>query len=394
MTSRPSHALIPLAALLAAACGRVDHAVGELETRLTSPDPEDVATTVVVTEHYTIELAALATAFYLPWSIEILPDARVLVTEKNGKLFRLDPDSGRRVEIGGVPNTRVWGQGGLMDVVLHPDFARNGWLYLSLAAPVENDQVVTRVVRARLDDDRLVDREVIFSAEPPLESGAHFGSALVFDDAGFLYVTSGERSVRGPVQELGNHLGKVLRLTAAGEVPPDNPFAGVAGAMQEIFTLGHRNPQAILIEPGSREVWAIEHGPRGGDEVNRLVAGGNYGWPVVGYGREYDADRLVGEATSRAGIEEPIYYFDPSIGTAGAAFYAGAEFPEWQGDLLIGGLAASSIVRLELAAGQVVSREDIALPDRVRDIEIGPGGLIYVLTDGGYLYSVRRAGGA
>jgi len=384
--------LIPALAL-AAACGRVEHAFNELGARIGSEDPEDIPPAQLRSALYSLELTAVATGLYQPWAIEFLPDGNLLVTEKNGKLFRLELADGDRQEIDGVPDTEIWGQGGLMDVILHPDFAANRWIYMTLAAAVDDDHVVTRVVRARLDDDRLTGVEIVVSADPPLNSGAHFGSALAFDDAGFLYVTSGERGAGLPVQELGNHLGKILRVAADGAVPPDNPFAQTSGAMSEIYTLGHRNPQAILIEPVSREVWAIEHGPRGGDEVNRLVPGANYGWPVVGYGREYDADRLVGEATSRPGIEEPVYYFDPSIATSGAAFYTGDEFPAWRGNLLIGGLGSQLLVRLEIADFRVLSREDIAMPDRVRDVEQGPDGLVYLLMDGGTVHRLGRETG-
>ncbi len=343
------------------------------------------------TDDYEIDAVPLVTDFSFPWALEFLPNGMILVTEKDGALFRFDPATGEREQIDGVPETRIWGQGGLMDVVVHPSFTENSLLYLTLAAPVDNDSVVTRVVRGRLDGNRLNDVETIFSAEPPRKSGDHFGSAVTFDDAGFLYITSGERGVREAAQNLDNHLGKVLRLTDDGRIPEDNPFVDQTAARPEIFTFGHRNPQSILIEPVSREIWAIEHGPRGGDEVNRLLPGANYGWPIIGYGREYSEDRLVGEATSREGIEEPIYYYDPSLGTAGATFYTGSVFRDWQNDLLIAGLSYRRISRLEIENGQVVDREDTYIPGRIRDIDEGPDGLIYALMDSGILYQLRPA---
>lgn len=343
------------------------------------------------TDDYRIDAVPLVTDFSNPWSLEFLPDGMILVTEKDGVLFRIDPATGEREQIDGVPETRLIGQGGLMDVVAHPSFAENSLLYLTLATPVGDYTAVTRVARGRLDGNRLNDVEIIFTAEPPVAGGEHFGSALTFDDEGFLFITTGERGVRESAQSLDNHLGKVLRLTDDGRIPDDNPFVDQADAMPEIFTLGHRNAQSILIEPVSREVWSIEHGPAGGDEVNRLLPGANYGWPVIGYGREYGEDRLVGEATSREGIEEPVYYFDPSTGTAGATFYTGNVFDDWQNNLLIAGLSYRLITRLEIRNGEVVDREDIYIPGRIRDLEEGPDGLIYALMDAGILYQLRRS---
>lgn len=373
---------------LLSSCGRLEHTVNELKLKWSSPDPDDVTPEILSTVDYNLQIAPLATSLYLPWAIEFLPDDSLLVTEKNGSLILINLETGDQDEIRGVPDTQIWGQGGLMDVVTHPDFSINSYLYLAFAAPVPGNEVVTRVVRATLEGFRLVDHIELFSALPASVEGYHFGSALTFDDDGFLYITSGERGVRGPVQDLDNSLGKVIRLHDDGSVPADNPFVDDESALPEIFTLGHRNPQAILIEPETREVWAIEHGPRGGDEVNRLVAGGNYGWPVVGYGLEYDEDVPVAEATSRPGIEEPLYYYDPSIATSGATFYTGDVFEEWRGDLFIGGLGRQLVSRLDVENGQIVGREDFDFPGRVRDIEEGPDGLLYVLTDEGMLYRV------
>jgi aldose sugar dehydrogenase len=384
---------IALMLVVTTACGRVEHTVGKLQSRFGSGEAGGADLRLVETDHYKLQIKALTTRLYLPFALEFLPDGTLLVTEKNGSLVRVDPVTGRLTNIDGVPDTRVWGQGGLMDVVPHPDFLANRLIYMSLAAPLPGDKVVTRVVRARLEGDRLIQHHVIFSAEPLLQSGEHFGSALVFDDAGYLFITSGERGEGVAAQDPASHLGKIIRLSDDGEVPRDNPFAGIPGARPEIYSIGHRNPQSILIEPASREVWAIEHGPRGGDEVNRLKPGANYGWPVVGYGREYGEDRLVGEATSREGVEEPVHFYDPSIATAGATFYTGDVFPAWRGNLLIGGLASQSISRLEIVDGRVLSREDIVLGERVRDLEQGPDGQLYMLTDNGRLYSINAING-
>ena len=381
---------ITAVAMLLSGCDRIDYAIHKL-TRSVTSSAVDAESLVVNSEKVRFEVVTLQTGFYLPWAVASLPDNSLLITEKPGAMYHFNQSTGKLNSIKGLPKTKKWGQGGFMDVIPHPNYQQNGWLYFSYTGLMEGKLAATRVARGRLVDDKLEDVEILFTAEPAVKSGAHFGSALTFDDKGYLFITSGERGQRPLIQELSNHLGKVLRLNDDGSVPPDNPFVGTEGARAEIYSYGHRNPQGIAIEPSTRQVWAVEHGPRGGDEVNILKPGANYGWPVVSYGKEYSSGAQIGEGTSKPGIEEPTYYYVPSIATSGMSFYTADAFPEWKGNLFIGALSLTHINRLEITNGEVTHEERLLkdLGKRIRDIEQGADGFFYVLTDDGELLQLR-----
>jgi len=318
-----------------------------------------------------------------PWSLAFLPDGDLLITERPGRLRvvhagKLDPQP-----VEGVPEVVAYDQGGLLDVALHPQYATNGWLYLSYVAGGEGG-IGTDVLRGRLRGHCLEDVHVIFRMQPKTGKGHNFGSRLLFDRDGYLYVTLGDRGERDHAQRLADDLGKIVRLHDDGRVPNDNPFRGRPGARPEIFTYGHRNVQGLALHPWTGVVWAHEHGPQGGDEVNVIRAGTNYGWPVITYGREYDTGEPIGEGTQKAGLAQPVHFWAPvSIAPSGMAFYDGDRFPRWRGDLFIGALRGQMLVRLELDGEKVIREERLLqkVLGRIRDVRVGPDGLVYLLTD-------------
>jgi glucose/arabinose dehydrogenase len=303
--------------------------------------------------------------------------------------------------VAGVPAVRARGQGGLLDVVLHPDFARNRLIYLSFSKPNEDgSQGTTAVVRARFDGERLADVREIFVAEAWSRGGNHFGSRLAFDAQGYLFVTVGDRAAnpdpatteRHPAQDLSSHQGKVVRLHDDGRVPQDNPFVGRAGARPEIWSFGHRNLQGLALDPLSGDLWQNEHGPLGGDELNLVLPGRNYGWPVIGFGVQYGGS-VIHQGTSRAGMEQPAHYWVPSIATSGLMVYTGDRFPAWRGNVFVGGLAGEQLARLTLDGGKVTGEETLLRGiGRIRDVRQGPDGLIYVAIEdrGGGLTPIVR----
>lgn len=333
-----------------------------------------------------------------PWSLAFLPDGRMLVTERPGRLRlvsadgRLDPRP-----LDGVPKVAAVGQGGLLDVVLHPEFGKNGWIYLSYAAQGPGGYG-TEVLRVRLDGHALRDARVIFSMRLKTTTGHHFGSRLVFDRQGYLYITLGDRGEMARAQRLDDHAGSVIRLHDDGRVPADNPFVAVPGALPEKFTLGNRNVQGAALHPRTGEVWTHEHGPQGGDEINIIRAGTNYGWPVITYGRNYGTGTRIGEGTEKPGMAQPLWHWTPSIAPSGMAFYDGDRFPAWRGNLFVGALRDEMLVRLELDGNRGVVREERLLEKqvgRVRDVRAGPDGFLYLLTDEarGRLLRLEPAGG-
>jgi len=338
---------------------------------------------------HNFRVVTVAEGFDHPWSMVWLPNGDMLVTERAGRLRivrdgRLLPDP-----VAGVPRVRARGQGGLLDVLPHPDFATNRFIYLSFAKPNADDsEATTAVVRARLENDRLTDIEEIFVSEAWLSGNGHFAGRLAFDRAGFLYVAVGDRLVHPnlmadhPAQSLSNHQGKVLRLHDDGRVPSDNPFAGRADALPEIWSYGHRNMQGLTLHPETGELWENEHGPRGGDEVNMVQRGRNYGWPVVSYGVNYNGTIYTRER-QRAEIESPRWSWVPSIAPSGMMFYTGDRFPWWRGNLFVGGLVGEQLARLTLEGERVVGEETL-LPGvlgRIRDVRQGPDGFIYLAID-------------
>ena len=317
-----------------------------------------------------------------PWGLAFLPDGRMLVTERPGRL-RIVADSWLGPEpVAGVPAVWADGQGGLLDVALHPDFAENGMVYLSYASPsADGDDAATAVARGRLAGDRLEDVEEIYVALPRDDGGRHFGSRLVFAD-GYLFVTAGERGDTDRAQDLGDPAGSVIRLHDDGSVPADNPFVGTAGARPELYSVGHRNPQGMALEAATGRIYAIEHGPKGGDELNLIEPGVNYGWPVITYGKSYMGFK-IGEGTHKEGMAQPVHYWVPSISPSGLMIYDGERFPAWQGSFFAGALSGELLVRLEVAGGRAVVEERMLedLEERIRDVRQGPDGLIYLLTD-------------
>ena len=330
-----------------------------------------------------VGIATVASGLEHPWSIAFLPDGRMLVTERPGRLRYVTMKGEISAPINGLPAIYAQGQGGLLDVVLDPEFATNSTIYFSFAEPGDGDLNGTTVAQAKLDGARLTDLKVIFRQQPKIASKNHFGSRLVFARDGTLFVTLGERySERDSAQDLGTHLGKIVRITKDGKAPADNPFVGRVGALPEIWSLGHRNVQAATLHPVTGQLWAIEHGPQGGDEINLPEAGRNYGWPVITYGREYGSGLPIGEGTAKAGMEQPLYYWVPSIATCGMTFYTSDVYPQWKGSLFVGALKAKLVVRLEFSAnGKVKSEERIPVGERVRDVRQGPDGALYLVTD-------------
>jgi glucose/arabinose dehydrogenase len=328
-----------------------------------------------------------------PWALAFLPNGRMLVTERPGRL-RLVVDGQLVPEpVAGVPEVFARGQGGLLDVIADPDFARNGSIYLSYAHD-DGSGRTTRVLRGRLEGAALTESEVIFEGLPRTGGSNHFGSRLAFGPDGMLYVTMGERQDPDRAQDLAQHPGKLMRIAPDGSIPPDNPFVGRADARPEIWSYGHRNPQGLAVRPETGQVWLHEHGPRGGDEVNLIRAGANYGWPVITHGRAYSG-LPIGEGSEKPGMEQPVHYWVPSIAPSGMAFYVGDAFPEWRGDLLVGALRSELLARLELDGDRIVAEERMLQGElgRIRDVRVGPDGLVYLLTDEnpGALYRLEPA---
>ncbi|MFA4894352.1 PQQ-dependent sugar dehydrogenase [Brevundimonas sp.] len=320
-----------------------------------------------------------------PWGLALLPDGRWLVTERPGRLRIISAAGAISEPVAGLPAVDARGQGGLLDVAVGPTFGQDRMIYWSYSEAREGGNA-TSVARGRLSDDgtRVEDAEVIFRALPVYAGDKHFGSSLAFDGQGHLFITLGERSdapMRPQAQDLGSHMGKTIRINADGSVPRDNPFVGRAGALPEIWSLGHRNVQGIAI--AGDKVWTVEHGTRGGDEVNLDRAGLNYGWPDVAYGVEYRGGAINAGLTAREGTEQPVYYWDPVIAPGGMAVYDGAMFPGWRGNLLVAGLKEKHIARLVLEGDRVVGEERLLtdLGERVRDVAVGPDGAVWAITD-------------
>lgn len=321
-----------------------------------------------------------------PWAIAFLPDGGTLVTERPGRL-RLIGSAGLSEPIAGVPDVAARGQGGLLDVAIDPGFADNGLVYLSYSEPGQNLTAGTAVGRGRLvvanGAATLEDFTVLFRQEPKIAAGQHFGSRLVFDAEGRLYVTLGERGQPDLAQDLTTHMGKVVRINTDGSIPADNPFNSAdSGGQPEIWSYGHRNPQGAALHPDTGELWTVEHGARGGDEINRPEAGSNQGWPEISYGVNYSGS-AIGQGTSAPGMAQPLYYWDPSIAPSGMTFYTGELFPQWQGDIFVGALKDRKIVRLDVDGESVVGETVFAENafGRIRDVRTGPDGAIWFVTD-------------
>jgi glucose/arabinose dehydrogenase len=345
------------------------------------------AAQVVKTEEESFRVVTVTERLEHPWGLAFLPDGRMLVTERAGRLRIVGRDGKLAPQpVGGLPKIEEYGQGGLLDVALHPRFAENGLVYLSFADRGDGGYG-TAVLRGRLagpiENARLENVDVIYRQMPKSRGGRHFGSRLVFDRAGFLYITQGDRGEQERAQKLDDLAAKVVRLHDDGRIPQDNPFVGKAGARPEIFTVGNRNVQGAALHPATGELWSHEHGPQGGDEVNVLRAGVNYGWPVITYGANYGTGTKIGEGTSKPGLAQPVHYWVPSIAPSGMAFYTGDRFPRWKGDLFVGALRDQLLVRLKLDGEKVVKEERMlqGTVGRIRDVRQGPDGFLYLLVD-------------
>lgn len=359
---------------------------GARATSSSQPPPRPDAGAVAISKHHSYRIETAFDGLREPWAIAFLPDDRVLITEKRGTLRVVEKGVLRTEPVVGTPAVEAGGQAGLFDVVLHPDFARNGWIYLAFSDPQKNPEgktvCMTSIVRGRLKDNTWVDEEVIFRA--PIQffrgtGGVHYGGRLAFDRDGFLFFALGERGHQPNAQDLAVPHGKIHRIHDDGRIPADNPFLKTPGAFPSIWTYGNRNPQGLRLHPASGELWSHEHGPRGGDELNLIRRGLNYGWPAATFGIDYSG-RPMNAVTTRPDIEPPVHHWVPSIAPCGMAFYTGDAFPKWKNHLFITSLGAQELVRLDVQNGKVVEQEVIFKGiGRQRDVITGPDGFLYVL---------------
>lgn len=329
-----------------------------------------------------MQVETLAGGLNHPWGMAFLPDDRLLITERNtGNLYIMDTDHTLSGPLEGVPEVRAYGQGGLMDVTLDPDFEENSYVYLSYAKPGEGGRAATALGRGELARGRIDNFQDIFVQAPYIRGSNHFGNRIAFSpDGKYLFLGLGERFQFDPAQDLSNHLGKVIRLYPDGRVPEDNPFAGRANARPEIWSFGHRNIEAMAFQPETRALWVGEMGPMGGDELNKIEKGANYGWPVVSWGDNYDGSKIPDPLTYPEFADAAIHW-TPVISPSGMVFYQGGMFPGWKNSALIGGLTTGELVRVVFEGNKVREEERLPLPERVRDVDTGPDGAIYVLTD-------------
>jgi len=333
----------------------------------------------VKTKEATLKVETVATKLQNPWGLAFLPDGRMLVTEKPGKLRIVTKDGTKSEPLKGVPEVAAGGQGGLLDVALDPKFAENGLVYLSFSEPGEGG-AGTSVARGKLGADGLENVEVIFRQKPKVSGGNHFGSRLAFSPDGKLFVTTGDRFKFEPAQDLSTHVGKVIRINPDGSVPEDNPFVGQDGKLPEIWSYGHRNAQGAAIQPETGKLFEHEFGPLGGDELNVIEPGKNYGWPLVSWGKHYDGKEIPDPPT-RPEFTDAIRHWTPVISPSGMTFYTADAIPGWKGNLLIGGLSSQALVRLTLDGEKVTGEERIPLGGRIRNVVQGPDGAVYVLEE-------------
>lgn len=344
--------------------------------------------TVFKSTQHDYRVVTVANGFVNPWSMAFLPGGDILVTERPGRLRIVRNGKLLDAPVAGVPAVWARGQGGLLDVVPHPDFATNKLVYLSYSKPIDGGAATTAVVRGRFEGDKLSDVKEVFLADTKGAPG-HFGSRLAFDKSGFLYITVGDRQAppqgnleTHPAQDVTNHQGTINRIHDDGRVPSDNPFVDRAGAKGSIWSYGHRNPQGLVVHPTTGDVWATEHGPQGGDELNLIKRGANYGWPVIGFGVNYGSGAAIHTGTRRQGMENPVNVWVPSIATSGLMVYTGDKFPGWKGSIFVGGMAGEQLVRLTLS-GQTAEVADILVrkQGRIRDVRQGLDGFIYLAID-------------
>jgi aldose sugar dehydrogenase len=389
--ARGAAAMLAAGFLVMGGCGGSDAAEGEAdaaegEADAAGPGATSDAGDEPPPDDHEIAVEVVAQGLANPWGMAFLPDGSLLVSERPGRLQRIDLDSGDKTEIGGVPAVVASGQGGLLDVALHPAFEDNGLVYLSYAGGPQGggNGAATHLGRGQLEGDELIDFEVVFAAEPFSTAGQHFGSRIVFDADGYVFLSIGDHGDRDQAQDTSNAIGSIVRLHDDGEIPEDNPFVNDEGVHDAIFSYGHRNPQGMTIEPSTGVLWQHEHGPSGGDEINLPVAGENFGWPITSYGTEYGSGQPIGpDPHDYEDAEPPIYWWDDSFAPSGMTFYEGDAFPAWRGDLFMGSLVRRHLSRLRFDGTTFVEKENFLTDDnhRIRDVRVGPDGYLYVLVD-------------
>lgn len=357
--------------------------------------PPLAAETPVMVEqaHPELRLERLAQGLGVPWGMSFLSARELVITGRRGRVHLLDIESLELRELQGAAAVKARGQGGLLDVAAGPDYARTGWIYFTYSKAVDGEAATT-LARARLQQYRLVDWQDLLVTDSATGEGRHFGSRIAFDGKGHVFFGVGDRGERDMAQDAGNHVGAIIRLNLDGSVPADNPFVAVAAARDEIWSYGHRNPQGLFFDRNSGRLWSIEHGPRGGDEINLVLAGRNYGWPVISYGKEYWGPVAVGEGTHKQGMEQPVKVYTPSIAPGSLILYQGKAFPGWRGDLFAGALKLQHLNRVELSASGEAIGEERLLEDfgqRIRALTEGPEGWIYLSTDSGDILRLRPA---
>ena len=364
--------IIPFLLILIFSCG--ENSIGDLRDNINSDG------SFISSEKLKYKIDTIATDLNNPWGLTFLPNGDLLVTERDGEIRIVRNNVLLEQKINGVPEVYDRGQGGLFEIQLHPNYEDNGWLYIAYAAPKQGGGN-TAIMRAKLEGFNLTNKEIIFQATPFASGGNHFGGRMEFDKEGYLYLSVGERGTRSNAQSLKNHSGKVFRMNDDGSAPVDNPFVNDQSAIPQIYTYGNRNPQGMAIHPESGEVWTHEHGPMGGDEINIIQAGANYGWPEVTYGKNYSGTKIT-DFTTKEGMEDPLHYWVPSIAPCGMTFISSDLYPAWKGNLLVGSLKFRYVARLELNGKQVTHEEKLLENlGRVRAIAQGPNGHIYVSTE-------------
>ena len=338
-----------------------------------------------------IRVEQLLSGLDVPWGLAFIAPHQLLISERRGALRLFDITNNSLLTLTGNPRVVAEGQGGMLDVAVGPNFATDGWIYFTYSKPAASEAATT-LARARLDRTRLIDWQDLLITDSATDTRRHFGSRIAFDDQGHVFFGVGDRGKRDLAQDLGNHIGTILRLNLDGSVPADNPFVGNPNARDEIWSYGHRNPQGLLFDPASRRLWSIEHGPRGGDEINLILKGRNYGWPVISHGKEYWGPIAVGEGTSKPGMEQPRKVYIPSIAPASLMLYRGEAFPAWRGNLFAGALKLQHLNRISLSDSGQATGEERMLEDfgeRIRALIQGPDDLIYFSTDSGRILRIR-----
>lgn len=350
-------------------------------TEKESPGKQMPTGPVTVSDKHKFTVDTITTSLKNPCGMVFLPDGRILITDRAGSVNIVKDGKLINETVQGLPEVYVQGQGGLLDIQLHPDYETNGWIYLSYAKPGVGGGGTT-IARAKLENNTFVEWQDLFTAKPYTNAGQHFGSRIVFDGNGFMYFSCGERGTKENAQKLENHLGKIMRLRDDGQIPSDNPFTNTIGAKSEIWSYGHRNPQGLVYDKTTESLYDVEHGPKGGDELNKIEKGKNYGWPVITWGIDYNGEP-ISDIQEKEGMQQPLRYWVPSIAPCGAMQVSGDKFPNWKGNILIGALALTHVARVELQDGKFVKEEKVLDKiGRVRAIAESPEGFIYVATEG------------